>query len=178
MGKKEWNEAADAIAKAVVSVMPEMNEHIIRGRVFAFFASESEYSRAVYNDSNYYYVADVTKILEDAFESTAEDESAMVAASDFRWAYEQLPDNYKYRVMERYMHGIVRPGGSKERAELGNAVRKLTDILNTWNMSYEHTGPGARGVQSNARSRVEIDWSYSGDGSAKEGAFRLDGGAY
>ncbi len=178
--KNQWDEAAKAIAKTVVGIYPLMNEDGIRYRVYNFFVTEHDGNRAAYDDDNYYYTTDITNILKEAFENT-EDDGAMAVTSDFRWAYEQLPENYRYRIQERYRYGVVRPGGSKERAELSNAVRKLADILNTWSSSYGHEGPGAREVLSNARAKVEVDWNYSGDGPAgwnEKGPFRFDGGAF
>jgi hypothetical protein len=163
MGKAEWDEAANTIAKAVVSVMPQMNEWKIKSRVFTFFASEDDYSQAIYNDGNYYYIDDVIEILENSFDDNPGDEASMVAESDFRWAFDQLSDSYQYRILERYQHSVVRPQDSPERAQLNRAIRKLTDILNTWNRALDHNGPGSREVWSNARSNAEISNDNSGD---------------
>ena len=174
MGKKEWDEAATAVAKAVVSVMPQLNEYKIKARVFAFFASEDEYSQSVYNDSNFYYTDDVVSILEKAFDN-ADDESSMVAAVDFRWAFDQLSDSYQYRILERYQHSVIRPADSAERAQLNRAVRKLADILNTWNRTYDYEGTGSRKVISNATAAARVAANDSGDSDDKT-RFRFDGG--
>lgn len=165
MGKKEWNEAATAIARAVVGVMPTMNEDRIRSRCYTFFASEDEYSSSIYNDNNYYYTADVTEILDKAFLGEPDDEQQMVVNSDFRWAFDQLSDAYRYRILERYQHSVTRPADSPERAQLNRAIRKLAEILNTWNRNYQYEGTGAREVWSNARSAKEIRDNNSGGSS-------------
>lgn len=155
MSKKEWDEAAATVAKAVVGVMPQLNEMKIRSRVYHFFANETE-ATTEYDDVNFYFTDDVVAILEEAFVGT-EDDSSMVVTSSFRWAFDQLSDAYRYRILERYQHGVIRPHDSPERAQLNRAVRKLADILNTWNMSYNHEGTGSRKAWSNARARFEID---------------------
>lgn len=161
--KKEWDEAAVSVARAVVGVMPELNEQLIRTRVYEFFAGEETYTRASYDDSNFYYVEDVKEILEQAFTGSADDAQQMMVATDVRWAFEQLSDSYKYRILERFQHGVSRPHDSDERAQLNRAIRKMTDILNTWNRAYEYEGPGSREIWSNSRSRAEI---YGNDGES------------
>lgn len=167
--RKQWDDAAVTIARAVVGVMPHMDENRIRARVFQFFASESEYSGSAYSDVNYYYIEDVCNVLEGAFDS-ADDDSRMNVQSDFRWAFDQLSDAYQYRILERYQHQVVRPADSPERAQLNRATRKLLEILNTWNKGRNHDGPGSREVWSNARAREEIG-RPSADRSDPFGAF-------
>jgi hypothetical protein len=162
LSREKWEEAAEQIARAAVSVMPQLNEFKIKARVYAFFASEDEYSASIYNDNNYYYVEDISSILETAFDGSAGDEASMIVSSDFRWAFDQLSDSYQYRILERYQHSVVRPHDSPERAQLNRAVRKLADVLNTWNRYHNHVGTGSREVWSNARSRAEIG-KNSGD---------------
>lgn len=177
MSRKEWDEAADAVARAVVRVMPELNENIIKSKVFAFFASENERSTSPYNDSGFYYIEDVCKILETAFDLYPADESSMVVTNDFRWAFEQLSDNYQYRILERYQHSVIRPHDSPERGQLNRALRKLADILNSWNRNYNHEGPGSRQPYSNARATSEISRDFDGNDYNPDGPFRLDGGS-
>ncbi len=160
--KKEWNEAANTIARAVVSVLPNMNEQGIRARVYTFLASEDEYSASIYNDGNFYYTDDVVAVLESAFTGEPTDEQQMVANSDFQWAFLQLSTAYQYRILERYQHGVIRPADSSERAQLNRAVRKLSDILNGWNRKYDYEGTGSREVWSNARAAVEVRNDQSG----------------
>ena len=151
------------VARAVVSVLPNMNEQGIRSRVYTFFASEDEHSQSNYNDGNFYYIEDVADILEKAFDTPAGDEQSMVVASDFRYAFDQLSDAYRYRILERYQHNVIRPADSDERAQLNRAIRKLATILNTWNTSFGHEGVGSRPSWGNARSQKEINDSYTGE---------------
>lgn len=178
MGKKEWDEAATVIAQAVIGVMPQLNEYKIRARVYAFFAAESDYTQGIYDDSNFYYTQDVISILEKAFDETQGDEQTMVVTSDFRWAFDQLSDSYQYRILERFQHSVVRPGDSPERAQLNRAIRKLADILNSWNRMHEYEGTGSREVRSNASATATIDKQEAGWGVDPDGPFRFDGGRY
>jgi hypothetical protein len=136
-----------------------MNRERIRSRVYSFLVTEERQAGASnLNDAFFYQTEDVVSILEGAWpEDSPEDEDAMVAASDIRWAFTQLSYDYQYRILERYRHGVTRPHDSNERAQLNRAVRKLADILNTWNMSHGHEGPGSRKVISNDRANWEIE---------------------
>lgn len=163
---KEWDEAATAVARAVVSVMPHMNEHKIKAKVYAYFATEIEYSPSVYSDGNYYYIEDVVEILEKAFDG-AEDTDSMTVNSDFRYAFDQLSDAYQYRILERYQHSVIRPGDSPERSQLNRAIRKLTEILNTWNRAHTYEGTGSRTVISNSAATHRINSDANGDNNRR-----------
>lgn len=158
MNKRDLEDQARDTADAIVRIFPQMSRELIRSRVYHFLVSEERMAGASnLNDAFFYETDDVVKILEDAFPGdTPEDEDGMAAAGDIRWAFTQLSHDYQYRILERFRHGIIRPHDSNERAQLNRAVRKLADILNTWNLSYGHEGPGARKVISNAQAQSAL----------------------
>lgn len=155
--KEEWGQAALDIANTVVKWIPDMNRELIRRRVYEFFVREAG-PLPSYGDVSFYFSDDITSILVDSFPGdAAEDEDAICATSDINWAFGQLSDDYKYRIIERFKYGVLRPHDSPERAQLNRAVQKLADILNTWNRTAGYEGPGSRRVISNATARYVMD---------------------
>lgn len=155
--ERKLDDTAKEVASLVVGIIPTMNEPALRGRLYNFFEAEAEYSRPLYDDANLYLPEEVVSILEGAFDPAAGDDDSMTVSSDFQWAFDQLSDSYRYRIQERFQHGVIRPHGSSERAQLYKAIYRLTDILNRWDRRRDYEGPGSRTVWSNARSREEID---------------------
>lgn len=160
--QRKLDDTCKEISQLVVGVLPSMNEQVIRGKLYDFFEAESEYSNGIYDDTNIYDAEEVIRILETAFDPGNGDEASMVATSDFRWAFDQLSDGHRYRIQERFQHGIVRPHGSKERQQLYKAIYRLTDILNRWNRRRDWEGTGSRKIWSNARAQAEVQADYSG----------------
>lgn len=162
--EKLWAKTAEEIAAKVVGIFPTMNEHALRARLYNFFEQENGPGKSVYSDANFYYIHDVASILETAFDPTSGDDDSMMVTSEVKWAFDQLSDTYQYRIMERYLHGVIRPSGSPERDQLYRAINRLTDILNKWDRrpaTIGHEGPGAREVWSNAKAHHEIHRDYS-----------------
>lgn len=159
---REFERQAKELAEAVVRVFPQMNRYGIQYRVYHFLVTEDRANLSPDADAFFYQTEDVIDILETAFDNTATTSDDLAVGSDVRWAFSQLNYGYQYRILERYQHGIDRPHRSKERDQLNDAVAKLTDILNTWNLSSDHVGPGARSAVTSAKAQGMIDSDYSG----------------
>lgn len=119
-----------------------------------------------------YRQSDVRKILEESMwyysqwtdGYTPEDDPSeyrqidpIIARSDIAWAIDFLPSHYKNAIIGRFKEGMIPQTGTAEYSRLDRALRKLTDILNSYKRERPQDGPGTRKVITNATARFIID---------------------
>lgn len=112
-----------------------------------------------------YRTSDVKRILETVFDYEAwegahlpEDmraddvfDDSVTAHSDVKAAYNHLGKAYQRTLVDKY---LMKEEVSSDR--LRNAIERLTDILNTFNLSWNRDGLGGRKTISNAQAQWNL----------------------
>lgn len=118
-----------------------------------------------------YRTSDVREILEDIYEyeswaegfcpadaKSADGLGSIDVRSDVSWALKQLPDQYFTAIELRYASGVTHGPDSRGRRQLNRAIKRLTDILNSYYRSSAMLGhPGKRKAISNAQARAILE---------------------
>lgn len=123
-----------------------------------------------------YRTSDVREILEGIFEyeswakgycpadAVGDDRMGSVdVRADVTWALEKLPPQYQDIIYSRFRNNVQFEPHSAERRRLNRAVKRLTDVLNSYYRSSATSGhPGRRKTMTNAQARYLLEEQDNG----------------
>lgn len=145
-------------------------------KVAKMYASKMRAQHLTISPQYHYRQSDVRKILESSFyysewqngyvpeddPSEYRHSDSIIARADVAWAIELLDAEAQNIILGRFRDGIIPAQATPEYRKLDRALRKLTDIINSYKRPNPTDGPGSRRAISNVHAKFLIDQERDG----------------